>query len=169
HAGQRPKLSDPAHSLSAEARRGRRWRMQRLPPRRSRRVRCSACLGRVVMAINMSKSTLVMKHRNAPSHRPNENNVAIKDEMRACSDELAQALSATEERLTRCDRKTIVSDQDNLAGLNRRVSKDSVEQIHLGVDKRSATVVLLPSRNDAASNCDARQLCILEDCPWRDA
>ena len=120
------------------------------------------------MTINMSKSAFVVKHRNTPSLPPDENNVAIEDEERLLSNELTQALAATKERLSRRDRKTIVGDEDDLTGWNRHPAKNPVKQLHLGVETRSA-VVLLPSGNDAAPRCSTRQLRVVEDPRWRDA
>jgi hypothetical protein len=121
------------------------------------------------MAINMGKRALVMKHRNAPTFGPDENNVAIKDEVRTRSDEFTQALSAAKKRLAPGDRETIVDDEDDIARWNRPVSKDLVEQIHLRVDVGPAPVVLLPSWNSTAPDCSARQLCVVENGRWGDA
>ena len=101
----------------------------------------------------MSKCALMMKYRNAPSLWPDENRVAIEDE-RCIGEKFAQALPVTKEWLACRDREALVSDEDNLAAECRRVRKDSIKQLCLGVKARSA-IVLLPARNNAAPGYSA--------------
>src|SRR3989442_14460126 len=99
--------------------------------------RLSDLLGGVIMTINVSKCLLVVKHRNTPSLGPNENGITVENE-RSLGEELAQALSVTEERLARGDRKTVVSDEDDLAAGSWNVRKNTIKHLCLHVETGAA-------------------------------
>lgn len=71
----------------------------------------------------MSKCAFVVKYRNASSLRPDENSITVENE-RSLGEKLAQALTVTKERLSRCDWKTIVGNENDLAPKHWYVHKD---------------------------------------------
>src|SRR5262245_45289101 len=84
---------------------------------------CMTLMG--IVAMDVSKCSLVMKHRNTPSIRPNENHIAIEDE-RSLSQEFAKAVTSAEEWLVRRDWETVISNQDKLAAESWHACKDAV-------------------------------------------